>query len=294
MFLYKTLSMMNKLKIILQYVIPQHLLSRFIGKLAKGQGGMLTQWCIQYFIQYYQVNMQEAKEPNPKHYRTFNEFFTRQLKANLRPIALGVQEIASPADGVISQLGLIKAGRLLQAKGFDYSLQTLLGGDHQIAQTFLEGSFMTTYLSPKDYHRIHMPVDGQLKQMVYIPGRLFSVNQVTTKHVPELFTQNERLVCLFDTAQGPMSMVLVGATIVAGISVTWAGDITPRSPKQIQTWHYNKKEGPTLGKGEEVGHFMLGSTVICIYPKGTIEFLANLKAGSPIQMGEVIAHYCTQ
>lgn len=284
-------NMLDKLKIALQYLIPQHLLSRVVGCLAQGQYGALTQWCIRHFIAHYKVDMQEAQEPSPEAFATFNDFFTRALKDGVRPIEADTNILVSPADGMVSQCGDIRDGRIFQAKGHDYSVDTLLGHDAELAKQFIDGAFATIYLSPKDYHRVHMPVAGTLRKMTYVPGRLFSVNQLTAQHVPELFARNERLVCVFDTAKGPMVIVLVGATIVAGISTPWAGAIAPRAVKQMQTWHYSGDHAPTLAKGAEMGRFMLGSTAICLYPKDTVQFKQDLGFGSPTRMGETMATY---
>ena len=209
----------------------------------------------------------------------------------MRPIDADAKSVVFPADGMVSQCGKIHNGRIFQAKGHDYSVETLLGNDSALAKQFIDGEFATIYLSPKDYHRVHMPVAGTLRQMTYVPGRLFSVNQLTAQHVPELFARNERLVCVFDTEKGPMVIVLVGATIVAGISTPWAGAIAPRAVKQLQTWHYSGEDAPKLAKGEEMGRFMLGSTAICLYPKNTVQFNQDFDFGSPTRMGETMATY---
>lgn len=285
--------MIDKIKIALQYLLPQHMLSRLIGMVAQLQAGALTQWWIKKFIAHYRVDMQEALEASPDAYRHFNAFFTRALKPEVRPIAQGEHVHIFPADGVVSQFGHIEHGRLLQAKGRDYSLQTLLGGEREFVSLFADGDFVTIYLSPKDYHRVHMPIAGQLSRMIYVPGQLFSVNQLTSCHVPELFTRNERLVCLFETSTGPMAIVLVGATIVAGIETPWQGRMTPRNPKQLQSWYYYQGTGPKLDKGEEMGRFFLGSTAICIYPKNTVSFDDALAIGAPTKVGEVMAYGVT-
>ncbi len=199
--------------------------------------------------------------------------------------------IASPVDGTISQLGDIEGGRIFQAKGFDYSLYELLGGSEKRAAAFIDGQFATIYLAPRDYHRIHMPLKASLQEMVYVPGQLFSVNQVTARHVPRLFSRNERVVAIFNTEYGPMAMVLVGAMIVASIHTAWAGEVTPGNKRQIREWHYPaaSEKGLVLQQGDEMGHFQLGSTVILLFPKGMAKWAEHLQAGSSVQMGQQIA-----
>lgn len=246
---------------LLQYPLPHHAISRLIGKLAQCDNPWVKDTLIKAFIKRFNVDMSQALEPNPTAYATFNDFFTRALKADARPLGDG---ILSPADGVLSQYGRLQAGQLVQAKGHTYSAQTLLGGDTALAEEFLGGSFATVYLSPRDYHRVHMPVTGTLREMIYVPGRLFSVNQATATYVPGLFARNERLVCIFDTAHGPMAMVLVGAMIVAAIETVWSGQVTPLSghPQRIPFG-----QPITLEKGAEMGRFKLGSTVVMCFAK---------------------------
>ena len=217
----------EKLKIGLQYWLPQHLLSRLLGKLAGLSMGWLTTQVIRLFARHYKVNFQEAAHPQPEHYKTFNDFFTRALAEGARPIHQKEGGYVFPADACISQCGTIEQGQILQAKNHHFSLQELIGGSESLASEFEGGSFATFYLSPKDYHRVHMPCDGELKKTIYIPGDLFSVNPLTTEHVPNLFARNERVVCLFDTAQGPMIQILVGATIVGSMSLSWRGVVAP-------------------------------------------------------------------
>jgi len=246
---------------LLQYPLPHHAISRLIGKLAQCDNPWVKDTLIKAFIKRFNVDMSQALEPNPTAYATFNDFFTRALKADARPLGDG---ILSPADGVLSQYGRLQAGQLVQAKGHTYSAQTLLGGDTALAEEFLGGSFATVYLSPRDYHRVHMPVTGTLREMIYVPGRLFSVNQATATYVPGLFARNERLVCIFDTEHGPMAMVLVGAMIVAAIETVWSGQVTPLSghPQRIPFG-----QPITLEKGAEMGRFKLGSTVVMCFAK---------------------------
>lgn len=277
--------MTDHLKILLQYLMPKHLVSRLVGRLAATEGTRLTQWLIKRFIRQYRVNMSEALYEDPAHYASFNDFFTRALKTDARPVVEDENLLAMPVDGAISQLASIMQGRIIQAKGHDYSARTLLGGDKALAEPFMGGDFATIYLAPKDYHRIHMPIDGTLKTMIYVPGELFSVNPLTASRVPGLFARNERVVCLFDTAVGPMAMVLVGATIVASIETVWSGTVTPPAGKRIQRWDYDPATAPRLAKGEEMGRFKLGSTVVCLFAPGKVTLLEQFKPGTPTRMG---------
>ena len=219
--------LLNKLKITLQYLMPKHLISRLAGKFAAAECGRVTTKAIEAFIKHYGINMSEAKLKNAEDFTTFNDFFTRELEDGARTILQDDSTICYPVDGAISQQGPIEQGQLIQAKGFNYSLVTLLGGDKNTAAPFQDGEFSCIYLAPKDYHRIHMPVTGTLREMIYVPGDLFSVNPLTANNVPNLFSRNERVVAIFDTEQGAMAMVLVGATIVASIETVWAGTVTP-------------------------------------------------------------------
>ena len=271
--------------IILQYLLPQHLLSRLVGKLAECRLPWLKNLLIRRFITQYKVDMSEAVESAPEAYANFNAFFTRALKDGARPIADA--PVVCPADGAISQLGEINRGRIFQAKGQDYSLQTLLGDDKALTAEFDGGSFATIYLSPRDYHRVHMPVDGTLRSMTYVPGKLFSVNTTTAENVRSLFARNERAICVFDTEFGPMAMILVGAMIVAGIETVWDGQVAP-PPRQLTTRSY-PQEAPTLKKGEEMGRFKLGSTVILLFGKDKIDWLDKFEALTPTRLGEALA-----
>lgn len=282
---------LDKFKIAMQYAMPKHLVSRAVGKLAEAQAGALTTTLIKAFIKQYQIDMTEAQYEEASHYKSFNEFFTRPLKDGLRPIAMEENIIAHPVDGKISQLGDIQDDRLIQAKGHDFSLQTLLGGEEQTAAPFQGGKFATIYLAPKDYHRIHMPVDGTLKQMIYVPGDLFSVNPLTAQNVPNLFARNERVVAIFDTEIGPLAMVLVGATIVASIETIWSGTVTPPAGKKVFSWDY-PTEGEnkiSLKKGDEMGRFKLGSTVILAWPQQAADFLEGQIPGTVTKMGQPFA-----
>lgn len=285
------MSTSDKIKIAAQYATPKHLLSRLVGRFAAARAGVFTQLFIKWFIKQYRIDMSEAIEEQPKAYKTFNAFFTRRLKPELRPLMASEGQLAHPVDGAVSQLGPIKSDRIFQAKGHDYSLQELLGGNPEDAKPFVDGDFATIYLAPKDYHRIHMPCDGTLRKMIYVPGDLFSVNPLTAANVPNLFARNERVVAIFETEVGPMAMVLVGATIVASIGTVWSGTVTPPTAGRIQSWSYptSGSEAIHLKKGEEMGHFKLGSTVVLAFGEDAVEFEESLKAGSVTRMGQVMA-----
>jgi phosphatidylserine decarboxylase len=279
---------MDSLFILFQKIVPQHLLSRMTGWLAELRSPLwLKNVLIERFVKYFDVNMEEAEQPDPITYVNFNEFFTRPLAAGARPIADA--DIVNPADGAISQLGAIAQGRIFQAKGQKFTTRELLGGDEERAAQFEDGQFVTIYLSPRDYHRVHMPVTGTLTGTCYIPGELFSVNTVTAENVDGLFARNERLVCYFDTDFGPMAMVLVGAMIVAGIETVWSGQVAPpvKAPASID---YQKlPETVTLQKGEEMGRFKLGSTVILLFPKDSVAWDSEYAAGTPTRLGGGLA-----
>lgn len=268
-----------------QHIVPQHLLSRSVGYLAASENTFVKNTFIKNFAAKYQVNMAEALEENPLAYKSFNDFFTRALKPNARPIASDSKAIISPADGAISQIGAITADKIFQAKGHDYSVTTLLGGNEQRAAAFVGGQFATVYLSPKDYHRVHMPFMGKLTQMIYVPGDLFSVNTTTAENVPNLFARNERVVCLFDTEVGQMAVVLVGAMIVAGIATAWAGNLAPQGKNVITT---NYDGSITLKKGDELGRFYLGSTAIVLFGANVMQWRDGLSATNPVRMGEAM------
>ncbi|MDN3526214.1 archaetidylserine decarboxylase [Halomonas sabkhae] len=269
----------SKLFALVQYPLPHHLLSRLVGRLADCRVTAVKNLAIRAFIRRFRVDMSEAQQPEPSAYPSFNEFFTRPLKEGARPLGQGV---VSPADGTLSQFGAIAQGRLVQAKGHEFTIGDLLGGDDSTAARYRHGSFATVYLSPRDYHRVHMPLTGTLREVVYVPGRLFSVNHATTQHVSGLFARNERLVCHFDTEHGPMVMVLVGAMIVAGIETVWAGQIAPLPRHAVQRLGF---ETPiTLEKGAEMGRFKLGSTVVMAFAD-SLDF-DTLEAGGKVQMGQ--------
>ncbi len=280
----------QRLFIIAQYITPQHLLSRIIGSLAESQAPWFKNKLISWFIDCYKVNMSEAVYESYHEYKNFNEFFTRPLKEGMRPIDMAADAVVCPADGAVSELGTINEGRVLQAKGHDYSLADLLGGDTERAKPFLNGEFATIYLSPRDYHRVHMPVTGTLTEMIYVPGQLFSVNQTTAENVSSLFARNERVVCMFDTEYGQMAVVLVGAMIVASIETVWAGLVTP--PKRmLKTTKYDEttRQPIVLEKGAELGRFKLGSTAIMVFEPNRITWNEELKSLVPTKMGQRIA-----
>jgi phosphatidylserine decarboxylase len=276
---------LDLLKTVPQYLIPQQGLTVFAGCMADVKNTRIKNYLIQRFIKKYQVNMSEALIEDPTAYSCFNEFFIRHLKPECRPLAQA--DIISPVDGCVSELGLIKKGQLVQAKGRHYSVEELLSCNEERAQPFIEGQFATLYLSPKDYHRVHLPIDARLISMNYIPGALFSVQPTTARVVPKLFARNERLAIFFDTKIGPMAMVMVGATIVGAIGTSWHGEIT-RS-KQSVSFDYSKDALKSVFKqGDEAGFFKLGSTVVLLFAKGAMEWNKTLKAGSPIRFGQAL------
>ena len=282
--------LMNKIKIALQYMMPKHAISRLVGKFAAAEAGWLTTKAISSFIKAYDINMAEAKLKNATDFKTFNDFFTRELEDGARTFIEDTNTVCYPVDGAISQQGPIEQGQLIQAKGFNYSLETLLGGDKATAAPFQDGEFSCIYLAPKDYHRIHMPIAGTLREMIYVPGDLFSVNPLTANNVPNLFARNERVVAIFDTEHGAMAMVLVGATIVASIETVWAGTITPPAGKDVFRWQY-PTEGVgtiTLEKGDEMGRFKLGSTVVTTFAPNMVKFNQAAGPETVTRLGE---HY---
>lgn len=276
----------EKLFALLQLVLPHHLLSRLIGYIARSEVGFVKNTFIKGFLKNFDINMAEAQEQDPLAYPSFNAFFTRALQPEARPIDGEENAIVSPADGAISQLGPIHGSDVLQAKGRHFSLYELVGGDSALTAEFINGHFATVYLSPKDYHRVHMPFTGTLREMIYVPGRLFSVNQATTREIADLFARNERAVCVFDTEQGPMAVILVGAMIVAGIETVFSGPVTPLS-RTVQRINYAQQQAPIiLNKGDELGRFYLGSTAIMLFPENSVEFSAALDSDTPVRMGE--------
>jgi phosphatidylserine decarboxylase len=266
--------------------MPKKALTQFGGLVAGAQMGAVTQGIIRWFIKRYGVNMAEAANPEPTSYASFNEFFTRALKPNARPLADATW--VCPVDGAISQFGRIEKTQIFQAKGHSYSAQALVGGDADLAAQFTDGHFACLYLSPKDYHRIHMPCAGTLRQMVYVPGELFSVNPTTARGVPGLFARNERVVCVFDTPFGPFVNVLVGATIVGSMYTPWHGVVNPPRSSSVNTWRY-EDGSVTFKQGDEMGRFLLGSTVVMLWPKSDLAFNPQWSAGQSIRLGETMA-----
>jgi len=281
------LKLSARLFIALQHIIPQHLLSKMMWKLTRCEYKWLLKLILPFFIRQFKVNMQEAKNSDWKSYSSFNNFFTRELKEDAREVCSDKKLIASPVDGAISQLGEINNDLIFQAKGHAYSLTQLLGNREDLGETFKDGKFNTIYLSPKDYHRIHMPVDGTLTEMIHVPGELFSVSPTTVENVPALFARNERVICLFDTDAGPMAMILVGAIFVGSIETVWHGEVTPPSAKEIRNWLYEDEE-KSFAKGEEMGRFNMGSTVILLYAENKMNWAKGLEADQIVRLGEAI------
>lgn len=278
--------MSDRLAVLPQYILPKQALTTLAGRLASAQLGGLTTAAIRRFVARYGVNMAEAAEPDITKYASFNDFFTRPLREGVRPLADATW--ICPVDGAISQFGLIEKGQIFQAKGHQYSAAALLGGDGHLAAQFHDGHFATIYLSPRDYHRIHMPCAGNLVQMVYVPGALFSVNPATARGVPGLFARNERVVCVFNSAHGSFVMVLVGATIVGSMATAWHGLVNPPRTKEVRRWDYPEGQ-VALKQGDEMGRFLLGSTVVMLFPRGALTFNSAWCAGRPVRLGEVMA-----
>ena len=283
--------MSDRLAVLPQYLLPKQALTHFAGFVASRQRGRVTTGIIRRFVAKYRVNMDEALDSNIASYLTFNDFFTRALKPGARPLAEA--DLVCPVDGAISQFGAIARDRLIQAKGHDYSTTALVGGDEALAARYRNGSFATIYLSPKDYHRIHMPTDGRLSRMIYVPGDLFSVNPVTARGVPGLFARNERVVCVFESARGPFVLALVGATIVGSMATVWHGVVNPPRGKAVREWRYPASGQPeiVLRQGDEMGRFLLGSTVVLLFPKGPLRFNPDWAPGEAVRLGEAMADY---
>lgn len=279
--------MRDSLFILLQHLLPQKLLTRMLGALADRPLGPLTQLLIRLFVRHYQVDLAEAELSTPAGYATFNQFFTRPLRSGARPIVASVQSLISPADGQITEYGPLLGQRLVQAKGRHYTLEALLAADHAAVARFRDGDYCTLYLAPRDYHRVHMPFDGRLTSMVHVPGRLFSVNQLTAERVEDLFARNERVICHFETEQGPLAVILVGALIVGSIETSWSGVVTPPG-SGVTRWQSGTPV--ELKRGDELGRFRLGSTVILLLPPGRMAWNADL-AQRPIRMGEPLGDY---
>jgi phosphatidylserine decarboxylase len=270
-----------------QYILPHHALSRMMRVLSRSKNKVWKNLFIKQIIRHYHVNMEEATEQNIEAYSCFNDFFIRALKSGIRPIAAAENAIACPADGAVSQAGDISGGKIFQAKGKTFNCTDLLGGSEERAKPFENGNYSTIYLAPKDYHRLHMPLTGKLIEMVHIPGRLFSVNAATAKSVPGLFARNERVACIFDTPAGPMALVLVGAIFVCSIETVWHGEVTPPTSKTTQSWQY-QDNAPVLQKGEEMGRFNMGSTIIVLFGKDKIAWAENMAAGASVKLGQQI------
>jgi phosphatidylserine decarboxylase len=290
--------MKDRLFVLLQYPLPHHFLSRLVMLLTRLKMGPVTRGMISFFVRRFKINLNEAAETSISAYPSFNNFFTRALKPGVRPVVVGEREIACPVDGAVSQAGAIEQDRLYQAKGHDYTLEALLGGDAKLAEEFANGSFATIYLSPRDYHRIHMPDAGRLRRMLYVPGRLFSVNTTTARQVPGLFARNERMVCVFDTAHGPMAVILVGALFVGSMETVWGGPPAwinlhgPAKPHRhpgVKYWDYTQHpEQITLARGEEMGRFNMGSTVILLFAENAMQLDAAMREGEPVKLGQLL------
>ena len=275
-----------RLAVLPQYLLPKLTLTRLAGRVASARRGPSTTRLIERFIRRYKVNMAEAANPDPGSYASFNDFFTRALKDGARPLAQA--DLICPVDGAISQFGAIERDQVFQAKGHSYSTTALVGGDAQLAAQFDNGHFATLYLSPRDYHRIHMPCEGRLRRMIHVPGPLFSVNPTTARGVPGLFARNERVVCVFDDAAGrPFVLTLVGATIVGSMATVWHGLVNPPRTGALREWRYDDQD-IRLTQGQEMGRFLLGSTVVMLFPQGPLRFNSDWTAARPIRLGELM------
>ena len=283
--------MSDRLKVLPQYLLPKQALTRFAGTVASARRGGVPTQIIRRFVARYGVDMNEAAEPDIGAYASFNEFFTRALKPGARPLAHA--DLVCPVDGAISQFGAIDRDQLLQAKGHRFSTTALVGGDAELAARFEHGHFATLYLSPKDYHRIHMPCAGRLLRMIYVPGALFSVNPTTARGVPGLFARNERVVCVFETDHGPLVLALVGATIVGSMETVWHGGVNPPRSKRLREWRYDGADDQRveLAQGAEMGRFLLGSTVVLLMPNGALRFNPVWAPGRAIRLGEAMADW---
>lgn len=282
-----TSALADYLFVLPQYLLPHHFISRLILRATRVQANWFKQPLLRWFIQRYNVDMSEAANASLQSYTSFNHFFTRELKHGARPIDNSLQRVVCPADGRISAIGYLHDKSILQAKGRDYDLQTLLGGDAQLAERFAGGAFATIYLSPRDYHRYHMPLSGRLRQMIYVPGRLFSVNPATVRRVRNLFARNERVVAIFDSVAGPMAVIPVGALNVACIELVWHGVVTPPHRQPVHRWDYDRTDDLIrLEKGAEMGRFNMGSTVILVFAKNALRWDENLKSGDAVRMGQ--------
>jgi len=282
--------MLDKLKVLALYLLPTHLVSRVVHRFTRSRNKFLKNALTRWYIKHFKVNMELAAETDPYAYETFNEFFTRELRSGARPLPDDENTIACPVDGCISQIGRIDSDRIFQAKGHDFSLTTLLGGNENMASLFLGGHYTTLYLSPRDYHRIHMPVNATLNEMIYVPGRLYGVFAAAVNTIPGIFSRNERVICQFSSDKGPVVMVLVGALNVGSIETTWHGEVTPPHRRNGQSWTYHNNP-LYLDRGEEMGRFNMGSTVILIHAPDQIDWQEELAAGDKVVMGQAIGHY---
>ena len=280
--------MSKRIAVLPQYLLPKLALTRFAGRVARKETGRFTPRIIRWFVQKYSVNMAEAQNPDLASYDSFNAFFTRALREGARPIADA--DFVCPVDGAISQFGAIEHDQIFQAKGHRYSTTALVGGDSVLAERFDHGSFATLYLSPRDYHRIHMPCAARLTRMIYVPGTLFSVNPTTAQGVPGLFSRNERVVCVFEADSGPFVLVLVGATIVGSMQTTWHGVVNAARSGKVREWRYDDQD-IRFSKGEEMGRFLLGSTVVMLFPPGVMAFNQNWIASGAVRMGEAMGRH---
>ena len=277
--------MSDRTAVLPQYLVPKQALTRFAGWVAGRERGVLTTWIIRRFVARYGVDMSEAVQSDITTYKSFNAFFTRAIRPEVRPLANA--DLVCPVDGAISQFGAIEGDQIFQAKGHAYSTTALIGGDAELAAQFAHGSFATLYLSPKDYHRIHMPCDGRLLQMIHVPGQLFSVNPLTARGVPGLFARNERVVCVFDSAQGPFVLVLVGATLVGSMQTVWHGVVNPPRGSQLRAWDYADQD-IRLSRGQEMGRFLLGSTVVLLFAPPRVAFAPDWAAGRDVRLGQAM------
>ena len=278
--------MSDRLAVLLQYLLPQQALTRLAGVVARWRGGAISTGLIRWFVGRYGVDMAEAAEPRIEAYASFNDFFTRALRVDARPLAAA--DWICPVDGAISQFGRIERDQIFQAKGHHYSTTALVGGDAGLAARFEDGAFATIYLSPRDYHRIHMPCAGRLTRMLYVPGALFSVNPTTARGVPGLFARNERVVCVFESPRGPFVMVLVGATVVGSMATPWHGVVNPPRAGKLRDWYYDQNP-VELAQGQEMGRFLLGSTVVVLFPEGGTTFNPQWKTAGGVRLGEPMA-----
>lgn len=280
-------STADRLKAAAQYFLPQHAISRSVHWLTRIQQPGIKNWMVRGFIRRFAVDMTEAAQPDPTAYPSFNAFFTRALRADARPVSGATDAVACPVDGTVSQAGLIESGRIFQAKGQSFTAQELLGGDAELAMHFDGGAFTTLYLSPRDYHRIHMPLDGTLTRMMHVPGRLFSVNPPTTRAVPRLFARNERVAAIFESVAGPMAVIMVGALNVGSIETVWAGEVTPPRGRTLRNWNYSERK-ISLEKGAELGRFNMGSTVILLFAANRVRWAPELASDRSVRMGQRI------